>query len=119
MSSAYLSAVKARRTIYTLKNESTIDDKMIEKIISQAVLHTPSSFNSQSTRVIVLLKEEHKKLWDIAKDALKSVLSPEKYAATEQKLNNFQGAYGTVGCLFLFLPTTPVVQRTLLFITIT
>jgi predicted oxidoreductase (fatty acid repression mutant protein) len=102
MSSAYLSAVKARRTIYTLKKESTIDDKKIEKIISQAVLHTPSSFNSQSTRVVILLKEEHNMLWDIAKDALKAVVSAEQYTATEQKLNKFQGAYGTVSCLFRF-----------------
>lgn len=102
MSSAYLSAVKARRTIYTLKKESTIDDKKIEEIVSQALLHAPSSFNSQSTRVVVLLKEEHNKLWEIAKDALKAVVSTEQYAATEKKLNTFQGAYGTVSCLYRF-----------------
>ena len=108
MSSAYFSAVKARRTIYTLKKESTIDDKKIEEIVSQTILHAPSSFNSQSTRVVILLKEEHNKLWDIAKDALKAVVSAEQYAATEQKLNMFQGAYGTVNYFFVFLSIPPL-----------
>jgi uncharacterized protein len=96
MSSDYLAAVKARRTYYHLKKESPIDDRKIQDIISQAVLHTPSAFNSQSSRVVVLLKEEHNKLWNIAKTALKTVISADQYPATEQKLNMFQGAYGTV-----------------------
>ena len=108
MSSAYFSAVKARRTIYTLKKESTIDDKKIEEIVRETILHAPSPFNSQSTRVVVLLKEEHNKLWDIAKDALKAVVSAEQYAATEQKLNMFQGAYGTVNYFFVFLSIPPL-----------
>jgi hypothetical protein len=96
MSSEYLTAVKARRTYYALGKESPIDDKRIKEIISQAVLHAPSSFNSQSTRVILLLNKEHDRLWDIAKTALKAVVPSDQYPATEQKLNMFQGAYGTV-----------------------
>ena len=57
MSSQYLVAVKARRTYYHLKKESPIDNGKIQEIISQAILHAPSSFNSQSSRSIVLLKD--------------------------------------------------------------
>ena len=57
MSSQYLVAVKARRTYYHLKKESPIDDGKIQEIIGQAILHAPSSFNSQSSRSIVLLKD--------------------------------------------------------------
>jgi uncharacterized protein len=96
MSSEYLAAVKARRTYYSLSKESPIDDGKIKEIIGQAVLHAPSSFNSQSTRVILLLNKEHDKLWDIAKTALNAVVPSDQYAATEQKLSMFQGAYGTV-----------------------
>jgi uncharacterized protein len=101
MSSAYLAAVKARRTYYPLKKESPIDDKRIQEIVSEAVLHAPSSFNSQSTRVVVLLKEEHEKLWEIAKTAVKAVAPPAQYATTEKKLEMFQGAYGSVSFPFI------------------
>jgi uncharacterized protein len=105
MSSAYLEAVKNRRTYYLLKKESPIDDQKIEDIVGQALLHTPSSFNSQSTRVLLLLKDEHDKLWEIAKTALKAAVSAEKWSASELKLNLFQGAYGTVS--YLPLPPRP------------
>ena len=100
-STAFLEAVKARRTIYALSAKSPIPDSKIQEIVEQAVLHTPSSFNSQSTRVVLLVKDEHKKLWDFAKEALKAIVPAEAYPATEQKLNGFQAGYGTVSSYLL------------------
>jgi uncharacterized protein len=113
MSVDYLTAVKGRRTYYPLKKESPISDKKIEEIVSQAILHAPSPFNSQSSRAVVLLKGDHDKLWDIAKTALKAVVPADQYAATEQKLNMFQGAYGTVSFKLLFSnqpPSLPILS---------
>ncbi|KAH7348862.1 Nitroreductase-like protein [Rhexocercosporidium sp. MPI-PUGE-AT-0058] len=95
-SKAFLDTIKARRTYYALKKESTISDAQIQEIIKQAVLHVPSSFNSQSTRVVLLVKEEHDKLWEITKDTLKAIVSKDQWTATEQKLNGFKAGYGTV-----------------------
>jgi hypothetical protein len=92
----FLEAVKNRRSVYQLKKESPISDAKIEEIVTEVLLHVPSSFNSQSSRIVILLKEEHVKLWDIAKDVLKAVVPAEQYPSTEQKLSMFQGAYGTV-----------------------
>jgi predicted oxidoreductase (fatty acid repression mutant protein) len=105
MSSAYFTVVKNRRTYYLLKKESPIDDKKIEDIVGQALLHTPSCFNSQSTRVLLLLKDEHDKLWELVKIALKATVSAEKWSTSQLKLNMFQGAYGTVS----HLPLLPAV----------
>lgn len=110
MSSEYLAAVKTRRSYYHLEKESPISDNKIKEIISLAVLHAPSPFNSQSTRVVVLLKDEHDKLWDIAKTALKAVVPADQYPTTEQKVNMFQGAYGTVSrpfSLFFYTNFSP------------
>jgi hypothetical protein len=96
MWSDYLAAVKARRSYYPLKKESPIKDTEIKEIVSQTILHTPYSFNNQSSRAILLLKDEHDKLWDIAKAALKTVVPSEQYPNTERKLDMFRGAYGTV-----------------------
>jgi len=95
-SKQFLDIIKGRRSVYALKKESTISDKQIQEIIEQVILHVPSSFNSQSTRVVLLVKEEHDKLWDIAKDVLKAIVTEEQWKSTEQRLNGFQGAYGTV-----------------------
>jgi predicted oxidoreductase (fatty acid repression mutant protein) len=114
-SKAFLDIVQTRRSHYQLKKESTIDDKRIQEIITEALLHVPSAFNSQTTRIVLLVKEEHDKLWDIVKDVLKGVAPPEQFEKTEQKLALFKGGYGTVRtscprCVSLLsaLPFVPV-----------
>jgi predicted oxidoreductase (fatty acid repression mutant protein) len=97
-----LEAVKARRTIYGLKAESPVSDDTIEAIVRDAVLHVPSSFNTQTSRVVLLLKEEHQKVWDIALQAMEGLvaagaLPKEAYeSSTKPKLEGFRAGYGTV-----------------------
>ncbi|KAJ5667433.1 hypothetical protein N7507_003297 [Penicillium longicatenatum] len=97
-----LELVKSRRTYYGLKAESPISDDAIERIVQDSVLHVPSSFNTQTSRVVLLLKEEHKKVWDIAISAMEGLvatgaLPQEAYeSSTKPKLNAFRAAYGTV-----------------------
>lgn len=95
-SKEFLAIVQGRRSHYQLKKESTIDDKKIQEIITEALLHVPSAFNSQTTRIILLVKEEHDKLWEIVKSVLKGVAPADQWEKTEQKLNGFKAAYGTV-----------------------
>lgn len=61
-SKTFLDAIKERRTIYQLNKEAPKSDKEISELINQVVLHVPSSFNSQSTRVVLLLNAEHEKV---------------------------------------------------------
>ena len=97
LSSPFRAAMKTRRTYYKLSPKSNIPDSKIIEIVKEAVLHVPSSFNSQSTRVVMLIGAEHKKLWgEIAKDVLKAVVPLEQWPSTEQKLTGFEKAYGTV-----------------------
>ncbi|TEY61620.1 hypothetical protein BOTCAL_0166g00250 [Botryotinia calthae] len=95
-STQFIDLLKARRTIYGLSNESTIPDSKIQEIVEQSILHVPSSFNSQSTRAVLLLKAEHEKLWDIAKEALKGVVPAEQFEVTSKKIDGFRAGYGTV-----------------------
>ena len=102
----FLDTMVKRRTYYALKNESPVSDARIQEIIKHAILHVPSSFNSQSSRVMLLVKAEHEKLWDITKDVLKAVIPPEQLEGTEKKLNGFRAGYGTV-CYVFPLQTSP------------
>ncbi|KAA8915020.1 nitroreductase family protein [Sphaerosporella brunnea] len=95
-SAAFLDAVRNRRTYYALKADSPIPDEKIVELIQETVKHVPSSFNSQTARAVVLLKEEHRKLWDIVKKTLRAIVPAEAFPATEKKLDGFKAAYGTV-----------------------
>lgn len=107
MKKDFYSAVKDRRSIYGISNEAVVSDERIQEIINHAVKHTPSSFNSQSSRVVVLLKEHHNKLWDIAKEILRKIVPSNQFSSTEEKLNSFRNGYGTI----LFFEDNNVIEK--------
>jgi predicted oxidoreductase (fatty acid repression mutant protein) len=92
----FFDAVKERRTYYHLNKESPIPDKQIIDIAEKAVLHVPSSFNSQSTRLVVLLNKDHDQFWDFVLEVLKPMVPEEQFSKTEQKIGGFKAGYGTV-----------------------
>ncbi|KAK7424575.1 putative nitroreductase [Neonectria magnoliae] len=97
MSAKFFEAIEARRSIYEINNTSPIPDDKIVEIVNKTIKHTPSAFNSQTTRVLVLLGGEHEKLWrDIVKPAVKAVAPAESWEESEQNLSAFQAGYGTV-----------------------
>lgn len=97
MERSFSEALKQRRTYYSITNQSPISDQEIECIVNMTVRHVPSAFNSQTTRVVLLLGESHKKLWQIVKDALKKIVPAEAFAKTEEKIDHsFACGYGTV-----------------------
>lgn len=96
MNKDFARAIEDRRTYYGLSKEAVVSNERIKEIVEHAVKHTPSSFNSQSARVLVLLEKEHDKFWNITMEALRKVVPAESFQATEEKINSFAGAYGTV-----------------------
>ncbi|OQO04403.1 hypothetical protein B0A48_11014 [Cryoendolithus antarcticus] len=89
-------AVHLRRSIYQLTKTSTISDDRIAEIVQDALENCPSTFNSQSTRIVVLLKEEHTKFWKVVEDILKAIVPADQFEHTAQRLTGFSGGYGTV-----------------------
>jgi predicted oxidoreductase (fatty acid repression mutant protein) len=92
----FLEAIANRRTVYAFSKESPISDERIQEIVGLAVKHSPSAFNSQSSKVVLLFGSEHDKLWDIALDALRKIVPAESFASTEQKIASFKAGHGTV-----------------------
>lgn len=89
-------ALRERRSIYGISKESPISDQSIQEIIEETVKHTPSAFNNQTTRVVLLLGEQHNKLWDITTEVLKAIVPAEQFSPTQEKMNGFRNGYGTV-----------------------
>jgi uncharacterized protein len=96
MSKDFLKAVEDRRSFYGISKEAVVSDDRIKEIIDHAVKHTPSAFNSQSARVVLLLGNQHDKLWDITKEALRKIVPAGQFSSTEEKINSFKSGYGTV-----------------------
>lgn len=106
MSKDFLTAVADRRSFYGISKEKVVSDDRIKEIIDHAVKHTPSSFNSQSTRVVLLLGDHHDKLWDITKEALRKIVPADQFGSTEDKINSFKNGYGTI----LFFEDNKVIE---------
>ena len=96
ISTNFLSAIKARRSHYAINSEQLISDERLEQIIEFALKHTPSAFNSQSARAVLLLGEQHTKFWSITTETLRAMVEPDKFGSTQDKMNAFGAGYGTV-----------------------
>ncbi|WP_379133561.1 nitroreductase family protein [Paenibacillus sp. sgz500958] len=96
MAKSFFDAVKSRRSIYAISKQSPISDSQIQEIVEEAVLHSPTSFNSQTSRAVVLFAENHDKLWEITKDTLRKIVPADQFEGTAQKLDSFKSGYGTV-----------------------
>lgn len=96
MTTDFYTAVKERRSIYALSKQSPISDARIQEIVEEAVLHIPTSFNSQTTRAVVLVGAAHDKLWDITTETLRAVVPADAFEPTQQKMDMFKAAYGSV-----------------------
>lgn len=90
-------ALMHRRSIYALSNELQDFDNIVTDIIKTALDHTPSPYNAQSVRMVLLLGEHHRKFWDIVKETLSKMVNPEQFLKTSGKIEkSFASGYGTI-----------------------
>ncbi|MEC5341006.1 nitroreductase family protein [Brenneria populi] len=106
MSNAFLQSIKSRRSIYAIGKTLPISEDRVVSLVTEAVKQSPSAFNSQSSRVVILFGAQHEKLWDIVKQQLKKIVPEDAFAATEKKLASFAAGAGTV----LFFEDTKVIE---------
>lgn len=108
MKRTFEDALEGRRSYYNISNESPVVDYEIVHVLHQVVKHVPSAFNSQTTRLVLLLGDEHAKFWNIVKNTLKKIVPDDVFVKTENKINrSFASGYGTV----LFWEDTEVVNN--------
>ncbi len=92
---AFLDQIKQRRSIYAIGNNVSLDQTEVENTIKEAVRHSPSSFNSQTSRVVILFGESHQNFWNIVRDTLKKIVPADAFEGTNNKINSFAAGYGT------------------------
>lgn len=92
---AFLDHIKKRRSIYAIGKNVSLDQAEIEHIIKETVKHSPSSFNSQSSRVVILFGQSHDTFWHIVRETLRDLVSADAFEATNSKIDGFAAGYGT------------------------
>ncbi|EFM60681.1 cytoplasmic protein [Brucella sp. BO2] len=96
MNNALLDSIKKRRTQYALGKILPHAQEDVAELIREAIKHTPSSFNSQSSRAVILFGQESDKLWNIVKETLRPMVPAEAFPQTEAKIDGFAAGAGTV-----------------------
>ncbi|KAF8208792.1 nitroreductase [Mycena galopus ATCC 62051] len=96
MSDAYLQALTVRRSVYTITNKSSVSDEKLEAIVKHCVLHSPTSFNTQSSRAVLVLGEEHTKLWKVISEGILKGLEGDSKTRAEGRFASHAAGYGTV-----------------------
>jgi len=92
-----MQTVALRRSIYALNATSPISDARILDLTHQTLRGVPSAFNSQTTRLVVLLKAEHVRFWAMARDVfLADVEDAKAKEALGAKMDGYAKAYGSV-----------------------
>ncbi|ADQ15508.1 nitroreductase family protein [Halanaerobium hydrogeniformans] len=99
--------IKERRSYYSINDEKVVSEEKIEEIVKYAVKHTPTAFNSQTGRVVILFDEENDKFWNIVEASLKKIVPEENFPSTKEKIDGFRSGYGTV----LFYEDQSIVEK--------
>lgn len=93
---SFLDHIKQRRTIYAVGKNVALTPEQIESVIKEAVNHSPSAFNSQTSRIVTLFGESHLQFWKIVRETLRKIVPESAFEGTNTKINSFAAGYGTV-----------------------
>lgn len=108
MKRTFLEAIGHRRSCYSLSATNPVSESDIISAIDRIILSTPSAYNSQSTRLVVLFGRHHTQLWEIVKNALEEFVSPEAFTGVKEKIDSsFAAGCGTV----LFYEDMAVIEQ--------
>ena len=93
---SFLDHIKQRRTIYAVGKNVALTPEQIESVIKEAVNHSPSAFNSQTSRIVTLFGESHLQFWNVVRETLRKIVPDAAFEGTNAKINSFAAGYGTV-----------------------
>ena len=93
---SFLDHIKQRRTIYAVGKNVPLTLEQIESVIKEAVNHSPSAFNSQTSRIVTLFGESHLQFWNIVRETLRKIVPEAAFEGTNTEINSFAAGYGTV-----------------------
>ncbi|XID74940.1 nitroreductase family protein [Alkanindiges sp. WGS2144] len=106
MTNVFLNSISKRRSIYHIGKNVSLSQEQIVDLIHEAVEHSPSSFHSQSSRIVILFGAQSEKFWNIVRETLRKIVPADAFDATDKKISSFAAGAGTV----LFYEDQAVIQ---------
>ncbi|MGM0292844.1 nitroreductase family protein [Enterococcus sp. AZ062] len=103
----FTNILKNRRSIYDLGRNVSQSNEELTTLIQEAIKESPTAFNAQSTRAVILFGDAHEKLWEMTEEALRPLTPADAFQNTQNKLASFKKGYGTV----LFFKDTDVIKN--------
>lgn len=92
----FLESISHRRTIYHIGKNVSASTDHITKLIEIAVENSPSAFNSQSSRAVILFGEHSDEFWEIVRESLRKIVPAAAFESTDKKISSFAAGVGTV-----------------------
>ncbi|MCF9034003.1 nitroreductase family protein [Acinetobacter nectaris] len=93
---SFIKEIETRRTIYAIGNHVQKSNEDLEALIKKAIRLSPSAFNSQSSRAVILFDDSHKKFWEIVRETLRKIVPEAAFEGTNKKISSFVAGKGTV-----------------------
>ena len=84
-----------RHSFYDINNNIT-NETAITDIIKTTLKLYPSSFNAQEARIVLFLRNNHKKFWNITENKLISISPSEKHNNIKERISSFSKGFGTI-----------------------
>lgn len=88
--------LELRRSRYGLSKEAVLTEEEVIELVEASVQHTPSAFNAQTQRAVVLFGKHSDTFWDLTREALRKVAPEEGFENTVAKLERFKQGQGTI-----------------------
>ena len=108
MKTGLLKLEKLRRSIYALGRNVKQTPDEIADFVRQTVKWTPSPFNNQTTRVVMLFNQNQTKLWNIVANVLEDKIGKKRFQqGPAQKLQGFKDGWASI----LFFTDVDVVKK--------
>lgn len=96
MENNFLDSIAKRRSIYHLGKNVSLSQDQLTELIQVAVEQSPSSFNSQSSRAVILFGQASVDFWEIVRETLRKMVPEAAFAASSDKISSFAAGVGTV-----------------------
>ena len=93
---SFIDQIEKRRTIYAIGNQVALSNTELEALIKKAIRLSPSAFNSQTSRAVILFDASHVKFWEIVRETLRKIVPEAAFEATSNKISSFAAGKGTV-----------------------
>lgn len=100
----FLDFVKSRRTYYSLSDKEVLPKDKVVEVVTESLRNSPSAFNSQTSRAIILFGQAHKTYWN---ETIANALPDASKEAFAPRIAGFAKASGTV----LLFEDTAVLEK--------